>query len=158
MSVDKDLRAKAKRTFTVSSALAHISAALRWGAARSTWSSAEAKAFLGSVADAVEGTAATLAHRTRDDIRAAVGARVELRAGAIPKDYSTSKPQLLALNALSPLLYGEAQGVTDIIDSRPLPTVIDIKGYTPVAGSSNQGRAAYSSSSSSSGRSSYQAD
>ena len=151
-SSDKELRAKARRTFSVSSSLALITEVLRWGAAKDSWSPEETQAFLGSVADAVEGAAATLAPRTRDDIRAAVTARVDLRSSAIPKEYSSSKPQLLALNVLSPNLYGDFQGVSDIIDSRPPPTVIDLKGYTPVASSSRQSQGSYSSSSSSSNR------
>ena len=147
IQADTQLRAQANRTFVTSTALEIITATIRAAETRNSWSAQDYQTFLATLGDAVEGTTATLASRTRDDIRAALTARVELRADAIPEKYQSSRSQLLNLDPLSPYPYGGLKGVTEIIDARPTPTVIDLRGYAPIKGSAHRQHSNSSSSS-----------
>ena len=147
IQTDNQLRAQANRTFVTSSALDIIAATIKAAETRNSWSTQDYQTFLATLRDAVEGTAATLAPRTRDDIRAAVTARIDLRAASIPKEYKAYKCQLLNLDPLSPCPYGTLEGVTEIIDSIPAPTVIDLKGYAPIKGNASRQNSGPSSSS-----------
>ena len=128
---DKDARATALRLLQVNADMDILSDVL--GAAASShrpWSTQDVQTFLASTKNALDGISALLTPFTRDMVREAITQRVTLREKAIPADQAPLKPQLLNLDPLSPYLYGPRETVSTLINSRPLPTVVEIKGLT----------------------------
>ena len=86
------------------------------------------KTFLATTSTTSKGISSLLAPHTRDLCRTAVSQRVALREEAIPKDLSSIKPKLLSLDPLSPFLFGRSEEVSTILNSRPPPATVEIKG------------------------------
>ncbi|MEL7522455.1 MAG: hypothetical protein AAGJ80_12735, partial [Cyanobacteria bacterium J06553_1] len=105
---------------------------------RRDWSGPDFRSFVRSIKEALQGISSELSPRTRDDVRAAIGKRVSLREEAIPKDLNSLKPKLLSLDPLSPYLFGPPEEVSTIINSRPPPATVDLRGLNHVFGGFNK--------------------
>ena len=57
-------------------------------------------------------------------------------AVTIPKHLSSLRQKRLSLNLLSPYLFGGAEGVSSIFNSKPPPAEIDLRGLTQLVKSS----------------------
>ena len=132
---DGQARAYANRLLQVSSNIDLLTyecdAAL---ATERDWSTQDTKSFIQSTKEVLEGISSLLAPATRDAARLAVAHRVALREEAIPKSLASLKPKLLGLDPLSPFLFGPPEAVSTIINSRPPPATVEIKGLTQLAG------------------------
>ena len=134
---DRQARASAHRLLQASANLDLIISSLK--AAHSSlesWSMEDVKAFLAVTIKAQEGVGALFAPHTREAVREAVSQRIALREEAIPKRLSSLRQKLLSLNPLSPYLFGGADGVSTIINSKPPPAEIDLRGLTQLVKSS----------------------
>ena len=152
---DKEARATAHRLLQVNANMEILSGAL--GAAASStrsWSTQDVQTFISSTKTALDGISALLTPFTRDMIREAISKRVTLRQQAIPGDLDPLKSQLLGLDPLSPYFYGPRETVSTIVNSRPPPAVVEIKGLSqgtwksqPQKGGHNKGNGGRSSNS-----------
>ena len=143
---DKDNRATALRLLQVNADIDILSNVL--GAATSSHrprSAQDTQTILSSTRVALDGISALLAPLTRDMLKEAITQRVTLREKAIPEDKAPLKPQLLNLEPLSPFLYGPRETVSTLINSMPLPAVVEIKGisnnmWRPASNKNGQGK------------------
>ena len=132
-SIKKDRQARAAAHRVLQAAANHnlLSISLRAAASSErVWSSDDVKTFLAAAATVSEGVGALFAPHARDLVRAAVSQRVALREEAIPKSLASVKQKLLSLDPLSPFLFGDSDAVSTIINSRPPPAEVEIKGLS----------------------------